>query len=110
LLLPDFVTTFTTTPARMPYSAWKLLVRTETSWIDSRLGVTVVFHRCLIDVAAAVQIHLGLSAVLAIHSKIVCSRGIELAANDALIINRGCAGIIFNSVDQLRTLRGISVT
>ena len=31
-----------TVPPRVPYSAWKLLVSTETSWIDSRLGATDV--------------------------------------------------------------------
>ena len=60
----------------------------------------------MIDVAAAVQIHLGLSAVLAIHSKIVIAGGVELAANDALIINRGCAGDNFQQRRPVASLRG----
>ena len=35
------VTTLMTAPLRFPYSAVKLLVRIETSWMDSRLGETV---------------------------------------------------------------------
>src|ERR1700722_19760976 len=41
-LVPDLVTTLITLPPRYPYCAWKLLVRTETSSMDSALGATVV--------------------------------------------------------------------
>ena len=53
----------TTTPPRMPYSAWKLLVSTETSWIDfearryGSLRVAAVIH-----VAAAIEIDLRLDS------------------------------------------------
>src|SRR5262245_36788886 len=46
----------------------------------------------MIDVAAAVEIHLRLSAILAVDTKIVVAGGIELAPNDALITDGSCAG------------------
>ena len=44
-----------------------------------RLSIAAV-----IDVTAAVQIHLGLSTILAIDPKIVIAVGIELSANECL--------------------------
>ena len=53
---------------------------------DRRLPITA-----MIDVAAAVQVHLRLPAILAIDTKIVVAVGVELSANDALVIDRSCA-------------------
>ena len=59
----------------------------------------------MIDVAAAVQVHLGLSAVFAIDSKIVVAGGIELAANDALTTDSGCTRDDFQQRRPIASLR-----
>ena len=112
LLEPDFVTMLITVPPRVPYSAWKLLVSTETSWIDSRLGR----HRrlgvaALIHDAAAIQIDLRLAAALAVDAKIGIPRGRVFAAIERVRELVGVApGITLSRLIQLRPARGISDT